>query len=230
MSSELAEWLRINTIWSVLRSDVSWGTLGYEGSQQGQHGPKRCQGEQRRERGWGGRADGRDGHQHGIWGRDTRAVDQATERGEKCGRSNRTGRLSPQLPDKVRSVSLSFVPWLIYFSPFLRSVLMSWVLSNVGDFLAFHFIRDGLRCALHFSGVIGRRYSVSFWPSSPHLHALTRYAAPPTGAPRGVARTTRSTDTWFLSSILSPSSPVCHLSLSQKLSLTPAPLVQSFAL
>jgi hypothetical protein len=38
----------------------------------------------------------------------------------------------------------SFVPWLIYFLPVLRSVLMSWVLSNVGDFSAFHFVRDGL--------------------------------------------------------------------------------------
>ena len=101
-----------------------------------------------------------------------------------------------------------------YFVPFLRSVLMSWVLSNVGDFSAFHFVRDGLWCTLHFSGVVGRGYSVSFCPPSLHLHALTRYAALPTGAPRRVARTTRSTDTWFLSSILSPSSPVRHLSPS----------------
>ena len=119
----------------------------------------------------------------------------------------------------------------IFFAFFVQRVDVMGAFKCGCDFSAFHLIRDGLWCALHFSGVIGRRYSVSFCPPSLHLHALTRYAALPTGAPRRVARTTRSTDTWFLSCILSPSSPVRHLSLSlRNCPWRPSLLLQLFAL
>ncbi len=108
----------------LTQSDLFYVAMfpGVRRATQGQHGPRRCQGEQRRERGRGGRADGRDGHQRGIRGRDTHTFDQATERGENGGRSNRTGRLLPQLPDNVRSVSPSFVSWLIFFAFFAQRV------------------------------------------------------------------------------------------------------------
>jgi len=103
--------------------------------------------------------------------------------------------------------------WYIFYL-FVQHVDVMGAFKCGCDFLAFHLIRDSLWCALHFSGVVGCRYSISFCPPSLHLHTLTRYIALPMGALRHVALTTWSMDTWFLSSILLPSLPVHHLSLS----------------
>ena len=71
--------------------------VGHERRQQGQHGPRRCQGEQGRQRSRSSGAHCRDGYQRGIRGRDTCAVDQAAEGGEKGRRGDGAGGLLSQL-------------------------------------------------------------------------------------------------------------------------------------
>ena len=74
---------------------------------------------------------------------------------------------------------------------------------------------------LTFTGVVGRRYSVSVYSFPPILHVLIRYTVRLTGAPRRAARTKRSTDTSSLSYTLYSSSPVHHLSQKCRPVLTP---------
>ena len=229
MSSELAERLPVNTIWSVLRSDVSWGTKGDNKVSTDLGVVKANKGERTRSR-WPCRRPRRTSTLH-MRTRYTCCRPSHRKRIKRWTQQPHRKTFTGTSGQSAQRFSpLSCRDWY-FFLPFLRSVLMSWVLSNVGDFSAFHFVKDGLwMCASLFRRCWSPLFCklLSSFPLSARAHSVR-------STTNGSAKTSGADHTvngYLISILYSVAVLACAspFSLSQKLSLMPAPLLQLFAL